>query len=151
MKNLIFSLLFICVATLSLSANPLKYEERLNTLKKIKLLEFMELSEEKGNKLLTILDSFDEKKLRLLDKLRELSVKIEKSFSDMSEKECMEINNKIVDIHDSIASVKIEKSNRIRELLSEKEFTKFTLFEYKFVKELRKRLINRKSRRRNKN
>jgi hypothetical protein len=151
MKNLIFSLLLICVATLSLSANPIKYEERLNTLKKVKLLEFMELNEEKGNKLLSILDSFDEKKHRLHEKLKELSIKIEDSFAEMTENECKEINNQIVAIHDSIANVKIEKSNRIRKLLSEKEFTKFTLFEYKFVKELRKRLIKRKSRRRNKN
>jgi|SRR5210317_68052 hypothetical protein len=151
MKNLIFSFILIVFCFSTLSANPIKYEERLNTLKKIKLLEFMELNEQKGNKLIIILESFDRKKHRLHEKLRKLSTEIDDNYSDLSEKECKDINDKIIMLNDSLATIRIDKSHKIREILTEKEFTRFTLFEHKFVKELRKRLIKRKSRRRNKN
>jgi hypothetical protein len=131
-------------------SKPLKMKERLNTIKKVKLIEFMELDESKSNKLLAVFDKYDKKEIELHDELKSLSNQIAKSYDDYSIEDYKNVNNSLINLHEQIGDLKVDKSNEIRTLLTEKEFTKLSLFEYKFVKELRKRLIKRKLDKRNK-
>lgn len=124
--------------------------ERLNTIKKVKLIEFMELEESKSSKLLAIFDQYDKKEIELHEELKKLSKLIADSYEDYSNEDYKKVNNSLINLHKQIGDLKVDKSNEIRKLLTEKEFTKLSLFEYKFVKELRKRLIKRKLDKRNK-
>lgn len=150
MKKLTFSIfVFILFSSLAIS-KPLKMKERLNTIKKVKLIEFMELDESKSSKLLVIFDQYDKKEIELHEELKTLSKQIADSYEDYSNEDYKKVNNSLINIHEQIGDLKVDKSNEIRKILTEKEFTKLSLFEYKFVKELRKRLIKRKLDKRNK-
>jgi len=150
MKKLIYStLVFVLLSSIAIS-KPLKMKERLNTIKKVKLIEFMELEESKSNKLLAIFDQYDTKEIELHEELKTLSKEIADSYEDYSNEDYKKVNNSLINLHEQIGDLKVDKSNEIRKLLTEKEFTKLSLFEYKFVKELRKRLIDRKLDKRNK-
>ncbi len=150
MKKLAFSIFVFILFSLLAISKPLKMNERLNTIKKVKLIEFMELEESKSSKLLAIFDQYDKKEIELHEELKKLSKLIADSYEDYSNEDYKKVNNSLINLHKQIGDLKVDKSNEIRKLLTEKEFTKLSLFEYKFVKELRKRLIKRKLDKRNK-
>lgn len=151
MKILIYSILISIFLQAIAFSQPMKMRERLLTVKKVKMVEFMKLPEEKTNKLLITVTKYEDKLINLNEQLRGLNKQLEDEIKDMSLEDIKKINNKIGDTKSQITALKNEKFEEVRKLLDEKEFAKYQVFEYKFAVALKKHIIDRVKNRKNKN
>lgn len=146
MKNLIYSILFIIFFQTIAFSQPMKMHERLFTVKKVKLMEYMNLDENKANKLLILVTKYENELKNLNEKIKNLSEKLDKDLDNLSESELKKRNDELTDYLNKITNINKNKLSEARSLLSEKEYAKFQIFEYKFALELRKHLFdNRKN------
>jgi hypothetical protein len=149
MKILVYSLLLAISFQFALFAQPMKMRERLLTVKKVKLVEYMKLPDEKANKLLNIVTKYDNKLDELNEKVRVLSENLEEDINNLSDEELKKRNNEIVEKLTQISEAHTNRLNETRKILTEKEFARFQVFEYKFALELRKHLLKDRKNRRN--
>ena len=147
MKNLIYSLIIFLFLTSLLQSQPLKMHERMLTIKKVKLLEFMELEESKSDKLLITVTKYENQLRDLNEKIKELSKKLGEDLEKLKENKIKKRNDELYNKLEEISNIQKNKLKEVRSYLDEKEFAKFQIFELKFAHELRKHLFeNRKKR-----
>ncbi len=145
MRILIYSILLLFFTTTFAFTQPMKMHERMLTLKKVKLLEYMDLNESKSDKLLVIVTKYENELRDLNNKIKELSKKLSEDIEKLSESELKKRNDELYKNLEKISEIQKNKLNEARATLSEKEFAKFQIFELKFAHELRKHLFeNRK-------
>ena len=157
MKNSILKVAFLAIAIafvsiVTLNAQPPKKgegcpmekgRERLEQLKKIKLLEILDLKEEQADKFLvkysagekTIAD-LREKMMKNSDDLREALA--QKSSSDIKSK-----TEEHLKIMESMQNAILENNKAIRATLDDTQFAKYLLFEDQFMHKLQKAIMNR--------
>ena len=147
--NLIF-LLFFSANILSAysSAAPdkrgNKMRERVRTMKKIKLIEVLDLSEDKLDKFIVKYSVAEKKMEKQMKDFDIVEKKLRLAIKDENEKEISEYILKFQESRKKIQKADAEKINMARELLSDVEFAKFLIFEKVFRKELSKRLFRGK-------
>lgn len=126
------------------SAQPAnKAKERIAMMKKMKLLEILNLDEQNSEKFL-IKYSAQEKKVEeqrmAVDAVAdELSSAIKK---DASKDEIANLTEKLIVSQSKLNDVYLEKLRTFKTVLEPKEYAKFLVFESKFMKELQKILLN---------
>ena len=144
--NLIFLLffsanIFSAYSSVAPDKREDKMRERVRTMKKIKLIEVLDLSEDKLDKFIvkySIVEKNIEKQMKDLDIFEE---KLRLAVKEENEKEISEYILKFQESRKKIQKANAEKINMSRELLSDVEFAKFLIFEKVFRKELSKRLF----------
>lgn len=147
MKNLTYSIIIFLLAASFAFSQPLKMHERMLTIKKVKLLEYMGLNESKSDKILIIVTKYENEIRDLNEKIKSLSKKLSDDLENLSENDLKKRNDELYNNLEKIANIQKNKLNEARSILSEKEFAKFQIFELKFAHELRKHLFeNRKNR-----
>lgn len=149
MKNLVYSFILIIFIQALAYSQPLKMHERLLTVKKVKLMEYMNLEESKANKLLVIVTKYENELRDANEKIKNLSEKLDKDLNNLSESELKKRNDELSENIANISNINNNKSKEARSLLTEKEFAKFQIFEYKFALELRKHLFDNRNIRKN--
>lgn len=149
MKILICSfILFISLSTIAIS-QPLKMHERMLTIKKIKLLEYMELDDKKSDKLLVIVTKYENNLREKNEKIKSLGKKLSDDLDNLSGEELKKRNDELYKHLEQISNIQKSKLEDARAILTEKEFAKFQIFELKFAHELRKYLFENRNKSKN--
>jgi len=123
----------------SKSEPPFRAKERIEQLKKIKLLDLLELDEERSAKFLSKYNELDRKseelKLEMEHETEVLELLIK---SDASKEEISKQTTKVIDMQQKFHKSLNDKLKEIKPLLSEIEYAKFVVFESRFHDEVRK-------------
>ena len=144
MKSTKLVLIFI-VFNLLLSANILagkeknirspRAKERMDIVKKMKMIEAMELDEAKSEKFLLKFNAYntqlDEKRKQQREVVKKLNESVKNNSTDLST-----LTNQMLSLQNEINKIHTDKNQDIRGILSEKEFAKFLVFENKFISEV---------------
>lgn len=152
MKNLynflIFSLIILGLS-LNLSAQrpPRKAQERIELIKKMKLLEILDLSEEKGEKFLLKYKSADDKIRKVDQELMEISEELKKAIDKKENANYSTLTDKLISKQKEFFDAQIDKMTSLKSILSDEEYAKYVLFEENFPKIVRKMLMNHEGRR----
>lgn len=148
MKKYIFLIVIISFSTSLYSQAPRKIMERIQTIKKVKLLEELDLEENKADKLLLKYNSFEDKFTEKIQEFDEIEKQLEEAISDNNQTEIKELTAKFLKIKDDLMSISSQKDSAIQEILNDKEFAKYIIFEKRFKKELSGEILRRGRRKR---
>lgn len=146
-------LIFSFILSISAQGLPPKHnrapKERLEQLEKIKLLEILDLGEEKSVRFFSRRDDFKETHQEILDERdaiileMEIALKKDKTSEEFnySEKlsELADIEQKIVDHRETFIQ-------SLSDILTSSQIAKVVVFESKFMKEVRNALMHRRGR-----
>lgn len=149
MKTLICSIILLISFSTNGISQPLKMHERMLTIKKVKLLEYMELDQNKADKLLVIVTKYENNIREINEKIKSLGKKLGDDIDKLSDKELKKRNDELFNQLEQITNIQKNKLIEARALLTEKEFAKFQIFELKFAHELRKYLFENRKKRKN--
>jgi len=144
---LIKSLIFVFL--LLLSTNPLtskdgKMAERVKTLKKIKMLEYMKLDEKTADKLMTVMNDYDAKMDAIFKDLGSISDRLENAVEVAKNKnESILLSNAMIEKYEEMGNTMRKKTQSVRKILSDEDFARFVLFESKFNRELRHKIYKK--------
>ena len=138
-------LIFAASATLPLNSQPArKVKERIDQMKKIKLLDILNLDEQTSEKFLSKY-SFYEKKLHEKKKaLDEASDEIEQVLKKGANKdELSQKSKKLLTAQEEFHSLVIEKLKAMESILNPTDYAKFLVFEQRFYEELQRILLKK--------
>lgn len=143
MKKLAFSLAFILLFS-SLYAQPRKAKERISMLKKVKLLEVLELDESTSEKVLIKYNAWENKIEEQMERFDEVEEELAKAIKKGNKEEIKSISNKFIKERDKIIEIAMERDKDMRTLLNDEQFAKYLIFEKRFRKELGEQLMKRR-------
>lgn len=139
--NFLINLIIFYISFSYLIAQPFENErplEKFRIMKKVKLLEELNLNESESEKFLIKYNSAEnliiekqENFKKALDDL-ELAMKNKKS-----EKEILELTNKVVDAHNELLKARAKKIEEVKKVLNNEQFAKFLVFEKNFMEQIR--------------
>jgi len=113
----------------------LRTKERMDMIKKMKLIEVLGLEGERAEKFLLRYNSFDKKieenRRNMRKATRELDEAISKNAKDITVK-----TNALINLQEEFNRLQVEKLRGMKSELSDIEYAKFVSFENKFVREL---------------
>jgi len=113
----------------------LKTKERMDAIKKMKLIEVLELNDEKAEKFLLKYNSYEkrieENRRKMRAAVRELEDAIAKNSNDITAK-----TNQLLTLQEEFNRLNLEKLRGMKSELTDIEYAKFVNFENKFVREL---------------
>jgi hypothetical protein len=109
----------------------------------------MELNQAKSDKLLVLVTKYENELRDLNEKIKTLSNKLADDIEKLSDNDLKRRNDELYNHLEMISEVQKNKLNEARNILSEKEFAKFQIFELKFAHELRKHLFENRNKRKN--
>lgn len=144
-------ILSIIFATNTLFAQPMDNErakQRIMTMKKIKVLEILNLSEEKSDKFLAKYNVGENKIMSISEKIDEATRELHQTLDAKSAKasDLKQRTDAIIKLQDELHNAMSERTKGIQSVLSEEEFAKYMLFERRFNDELRRHIMERPNR-----
>lgn len=140
------AVLFAIVATVN-AQPPERMGERMQALKKIKLLEVLDLNEEEADKFLVKYNAVEKNIRDKQDQLKEVSDDLEDALRDnKDEKELATLNSKLLKAHNEFQDATSKRFTDLREVLNEKQFSKYLVFEKKFLEKMKEMLKDRRER-----
>lgn len=120
-------------------------KQRLMTMKKINLIEVLNLSEEKSDKFLSKYTANENKVMEISNNIDEATQDLHKLLESKTAKssDLKQKSEAIIKLQDDLnAAVKV-KFNDAQSILSEEEFAKFVVFERRFQDQLRKHIMKK--------
>lgn len=123
--------------------SPLKATERIQSLKKIKLLEILELNETDGDKFLVKYNELEKNVLDKFKKFEDANDALQKAIRDDDYKNIDKLNDNFLTAHRELHQAMQEKFEGVRKILPKEKFAKYLLFERRFQHELRKQIFKR--------
>ena len=140
---LLFAMLGMLTTTSLNSEPPFRAKERIDQLKKIKLLNILELDEDESNKFLAKYNELErvieEKKLNSDHEINILELKIS---SNAPESEIKAQTKKTMEAQRQFHKSNEKKFAEIKTMLNTIEYAKFIIFEKRFKDEVRKIIMN---------
>ena len=137
-------ILFLCAGML-FAQPPRKAKERMDQLKKIKLLEYLDLKDDEADKFLTKYSYYekrmDETFFAMGDAIAELKEAIKKKASKDKINDC---TKKVSDVQNGMVQLMQEKQTVMATVLSDINYAKYLVFEHEFHKEMQKVLMKKK-------
>jgi hypothetical protein len=137
----------IVFSSLIFSQPSRKLMERIQTIKKVKLLETLDLNEDRSEKVLIKYNTYEDKFTQKIQEFDEVESDLEEAIYDENESKIIELTKKFLEIKDQLFRINEEKDNALKEILSSEEFAKYLIFEKRFRQELSRELIKRGRRR----
>lgn len=144
---------FILSASFSINLNAqptMKAKERLDMIKKIKLMEHLNLSDDAAEKFLVKYSSYENKIQERFKAMDDLEDEIRSALKKNDSKDLKAKADKMLQLQDEFSSLVNEKNKSLRGMLSDEQFAKYLIFERTFQKEVRRMLFERKDEMRNK-
>lgn len=122
-----------------------RMKERIMSMKKVKMLDILELSEEKTDKFLAKFNPAEKKIMEISKSLDENARDMRELLEEKSVKsgDLKQKSEAILKLQEDLHNAIEDKFKSVQTVLSEEEFAKFVVFERLFQEELRKRLMNR--------
>ena len=143
---LIFVLVFTTFSLTNISAKEqnLKAKERVQQIKKMKLLELLNLDEAASEKFLskyTVWEKkLNEKRDAIESAIDELQSNLRKKISN---NDIVQQSNKILSLRSDLFSSIQESQKDIKSILNDTQFATYLVFEHKFRKEMEKMLMDK--------
>lgn len=155
MKYLTF---ILCIIALNINIDAqnrhrggMQPQKRINQLEKVKLLEVLELDDEKAVKFFSLKDQHEKNMADLREKQDEILDDIEETLSADESKRNSSLNTLIADFDKSSFEMMDERNRFLKELrtfLPAEKFARFIVFERNFKAEIRDLIMGERMRRR---
>ncbi|MBM2815811.1 MAG: hypothetical protein HW421_2573 [Ignavibacteria bacterium] len=149
MKTLMYKiLLIVLISFLSYSAMAQpgpggeRALERIETMRKIKLLEILKLDEAASDKFISKFTTYENNIKEKRDQIDDLSEELANTLrSHGSKEEITKKSEKLLQLQEELQKLFMDKLKAMRSILNEEQYAKFLIFENNFPKELRKQLF----------
>ena len=146
MKTLVYSVLILLIST-QIFAQPRKAKERISMIKKVKLLEILDLNEEQSNKVISKYSAWEQKIENQLENFDSAEESLVSAIKKGDKSEIISQTDNFIKQKDLLVSVALERDKDMKTILNDVQYAKYLLFEKKFRKELGEQIM--KHRRRN--
>lgn len=143
MKKLVFSLLILAM-TMSLNSQPHKAKERISMLKKIKLIEILDLDEKESDKLIVKYSAWEDKIEEQMKNFDDAEDKLRKAIKSDKVDDIKKQSDNFIKARTNIIKIADERDNDMKSLLTEVQFAKYLIFEKKFRKELGEQIMKKR-------
>lgn len=139
MKNIKIILLSLLLIGVGLSMPP-HDSEKARMLMKWKMTEYLDITEEQGDKFFPRLNSFQKKHTSIRKQIGELFDEVEELIDDgkVKLKSVEKIKNQINDLEHQKHELRMNFLNENKDILTDEQFAKLLVFEYKFKQKLKK-------------
>jgi len=145
MKKLVFSFLILTLA-MNLVAQPKRAKERISTLKKVKLLEVLDLDESTSEKVLLKYNAWENKIEDQMKKIDEVEEELVKAIKKGKKEDIKNISSKFEKERDKIVQIAMERDKDMKSILTDEQYAKYLIFEKRFRRELGEQLMKRRGR-----
>ena len=145
MKKLVFSFLILTLA-MNLVAQPKRAKERISTLKKVKLLEVLDLDESTSEKVLLKYNAWENKIEDQMKKIDEVEEDLVKAIKKGNKEDIKNILSKFEKERDKIVQIAMERDKDMKSILTDEQYAKYLIFEKRFRRELGEQLMKRRGR-----
>lgn len=122
---------------------PLKAMERIQSLKKIKLLEILELNEADADKFIVKFNEYEKNVLDKFKKLEDASEELRKAIENDDYKNIDKLNETYIVANKELNQAVHEKFDNVKKILPKEKFAKYLVFERRFQNEVRKQVFKR--------
>lgn len=150
MKKLVFSLFFLAMS-MSLYSQPHKAKERISMLKKIKLIEVLDLDEKESDKLIVKYSAWENKIEEQMKNFDDAEDDLRKAIKSDKLENIKKQSDNFIKARANILKIADDRDKDMKSILTEVQFAKYLIFEKKFRKELGEQIMkkrrNRESRR----
>lgn len=153
MKNLILILAVLIIYSVSINAQDRGMMpgdrgslKKIEQLEKAKLIDLLNLDENTAIKFFARRNEFNKKQHQIFEERGDLLKSMESDLSqgkNFDEKYYKDFLSKLNDLEKRMVKEKKEFLDSLTDLLSVEQIAKFTVFEYKFRREIRESLMNR--------
>ena len=125
-------------------------QKKIREVKKIKLLEILNMDEESSDKFMAKYSFYDKKIDAEKNKIDESSIKLQDAIDNKSSEIILSERINAMDaIRDNLYRLHKEMSAEMKTILSTEQYAKFIVFEHRFMKRLFKMMNNRRRMRNN--
>jgi hypothetical protein len=127
-------------------SDPSKPKQRIAQLKKLKLIEILDMNEQTAEKFFVRYNA-DQKKVddalkALNDAMRELDKALDQDPKKSTPEQVKPLNDAVLERQAQMQAAVAERLRSLRGLLDERQYAKFLLFEAKFQEQVRKTLLD---------
>ena len=142
--TIVFAILILTAAVVSAQPQGNKVRERISMMKKMKLMDVLNLDEQSSDKFIAQYSSWEHK----IDEQRSIVDKTSEDLTATLKKEASndEITKKtenLLDAQNKLYNLTQDKLRALKSQLSTKDYAKLVVFEDRFYKELQKILFKR--------
>lgn len=143
-KILLFTVIvMLSFGTINAQNTPLKAMERIQSLKKVKLLEILELNEADADKFLVKFNEYEKNVLDKFKKLEDASEQLQKAIRDEDYKNIEKLNENYIIANKELNQAVQDKFENVKKLLPKEKYAKYLVFERRFQNEIRKQVYKR--------
>ncbi len=145
-RSILFSLiLFMLISVSESNAQPEgRAKEKIKQIKKMKLLEVLKLSEEEADKFIVKYSSWENKLEDQKDIVDKTSDDLMDALKDdASIDDIKKLTQKLLNEQEKFAAMNIDKMKAMKEILDDKNYAKYIVFEDRFFKELTEMMMRR--------
>jgi hypothetical protein len=145
-RTTVLALCIFAVSYLPLwSQPPHKAKERIEQIKKMKLLDILNLDEAAAEKFITKYTTYENKVNEKRQALDEVTDELQKSVRKKESKDDVsKLTKSYLDLQKQFFDAIADKTKAMSSILNEEEYAKFLIFENEFPKELQKVLFEKK-------
>lgn len=122
---------------------PLKAMERIQSLKKIKLLEILELNEADADKFIVKYNEYEKNVLDKFKKLEDASDELQKAIDNEDYKNIDKLNDNYIVANKELNQAVQDKFENVKKILPKEKYAKYLVFERRFQNEIRKQVFKR--------
>jgi hypothetical protein len=122
---------------------PPKAMEKIQTMKKVKLLEVLDLPEADADKVLVKYTSYENKIIEATKRTDEITEKLNDAVKEEDYKNIDKLNEDFMKARKDLDNALDERMNGMKQILTKEQFAKYLVFERKFQEELRRAIMER--------
>lgn len=122
---------------------PPKAMEKIQTMKKVKLLEVLELPEADADKVLVKYSSYENKIIEATRRTDDITEKLNEAVKGDDYKNIEKLNDDFMKARKDLDNALDERMNGMKQILTKEQFAKYLVFERKFQEELRRAIMER--------
>jgi hypothetical protein len=122
---------------------PPRAMEKIQTMKKVKLLEVLELPEADADKVLVKYTSYENKIIEATKRTDEITEKLDEAVKADDYKNIEKLNDDFMKARKDLDAALDDRMNGMKQILTKEQFAKYLVFERKFQEELRRAIMER--------
>jgi Spy/CpxP family protein refolding chaperone len=118
--------------------------EKTEVLRIYELIKALDLDEKTAIRFFPILNKYDKKRAEINHKIREDIRELKEALKEKSEAQIKDILKRLQQNRKALQELNDEKNAELKNVLTVEQQAKYMLFQYKFPKELRKKISGRR-------
>lgn len=140
-----FLTIIIILSSVSLS-QPRKVMERISTMKKVKLLDVLDLDTKQEEKVLLLYNKYEKLIRENRETAKEIDEKLEDAIRDGDDEKLTQLIDEFLKNRDQAIKIIEQKDAEFKAILSLEKYATYLLFEKRFKEEIGKHLMKRRGR-----